>query len=222
MRLGLAIEGNLQEILERQIEDVKGALKSGVRETVDDGKQILRDQVTGAGLGNRLAKTWRSETYPKGTTQSLEPAGVVYSKAPQIIRSFESNELIRSKDGFWLAIPTEFAPKRGVGGKRISPSNFPEGRYGKLRFVYRQSPPSLLVVDGVRVGKNGRASRKLKNGGRNKNGDFGKGVATVVMFFLVPQVRMPRRLNIQTVRRRMEQQLPRNLVKHLGRLDDHV
>jgi hypothetical protein len=37
----------------------------------------------------------------------------------------------------WLAIPTENAPRKGVGGKRISPSTFPEQCLGRLRLVAR-------------------------------------------------------------------------------------
>ncbi|WP_353799190.1 DUF6441 family protein, partial [Thalassospira sp.] len=107
-----------------------------------------------AGLGTRLARTWRSRAYPN---KGYDAASLVWSKAPQIVRTFDRGTVIKSKSGFWLAIPTASAPKRGVGGKRITPSNFPEYRFGPLRFVYRRGQPSLLVVDGVRVsGKTGR------------------------------------------------------------------
>lgn len=57
------------------------------------------------------------------------------------------------KSCVWLAIPTPLAPKRGVGGKRIHPGNFPEHRFGLLRFVYQRGRPSLLVLDGVHINK---------------------------------------------------------------------
>jgi hypothetical protein len=47
----------------------------------------LRGQVTGAGLGERLAKSWRGDLYPKGG-MSINAAGFVYTKAPEIIGAF--------------------------------------------------------------------------------------------------------------------------------------
>ncbi len=59
--------------------------------------------------------------------------------------------MIRSRRGRFLAIPTENAPRKGTDGRRISPSTFPEHRFGPLRFVPRPNGPSLLVVDGLRA-----------------------------------------------------------------------
>ncbi|NBO18992.1 MAG: hypothetical protein EBV03_07170, partial [Proteobacteria bacterium] len=135
------------------------------------------------------------KVYPKGK-KSLDAAGFIYSKAPKLIRAFNDGVVIRSKDGWWLAIPTDAAPKRGVGGKRISPSNFPEHSLGRLRFVYRTRALSLLVVDGLRAGTG-------KRGGFRKASDTalktGRGLATVVMFFLIPQARLKKRLDYKAV-----------------------
>ena len=111
-------------------------------------KTELRRQVTSAGLGQRLARTWRDRHYDN---PGLDAATLGLHRAPQIIRAFDQGAVIRSRSGAWLAIPTPNAPRRGVGGKRINPSNFPEHRFGPLRFVYRRSGPSLLVVDGLRA-----------------------------------------------------------------------
>jgi hypothetical protein len=53
---------------------------------------------------------------------------LVYTKAPQIIRTFDEGAVIRSRRGRLLAIPTENAPRKGTDGRRISPSTFPEHR----------------------------------------------------------------------------------------------
>ena len=53
--------------------------------------------------------------------------------------------LIRSKNGFWLAIPTQAAGKSTRGG-RITPGEW-ERRTGlRLRFIYRRRGPSLLLT----------------------------------------------------------------------------
>jgi len=46
----------------------------------------------------------------------MRAATLVWSKAPQIIRTFDEGAVIRSESGLWLAIPTQQTPKRGVGG----------------------------------------------------------------------------------------------------------
>lgn len=72
---------------------------------------------------------------------------LVWSKAPVIIGAHDTGPLIRTKDGFWLAIPRPAAGKSSRGG-RISPGER-ERRHGlRLRFVYRRCGPSLLVAEG--------------------------------------------------------------------------
>ena len=105
-----------------------------------------RGQITGAGLGRRLANSIRSQTYPK-TGESLNAATLVWSKAPEIVGAHDAGPLIRSKDGFWLAIPLDAAGKSLRGG-RITPGEWERRRGLRLRFVYRRRGPSLLVADG--------------------------------------------------------------------------
>ncbi len=72
-----------------------------------------------------------------------------------IIGAHDTGPLIRSKDGFWLAIPTPAAGKRTKGG-RIIPGEW-ERRTGlRLRLIYRRRGPSLLVAEG-RLNSKGRA-----------------------------------------------------------------
>lgn len=203
MRLDAAIKGSLPKYMAQQLEAAQTAVTGGVTEITDHIKGDLRDQVRNAGLGPRLAKSWQGKVYPKGK-KSLNAAGFVFSKAPKIISAFNDGVVIKSKDGWWLAVPTEAAPKRGVGGKRISPSNFPEHSLGRLRFVYRPGAVSLLVVDGLRAGTG-------KRGGFRKASDSavktGRGLATVVMFFLVPQAQLKKRLDYKAVVNQRQPQL---------------
>lgn len=148
----------------------------------------------------------------------MSAAAGVFSKAPHIVRAFDEATLIKSRSGLWLAIPTEAAPKKGAGGKRISPSNFPEHRYGRLRFVYRRTGPSLLVVDGSRINASGRVGRQAKNPFL-KSGALKKGIATVVMFLLVRQVRLRKRLDVQGATDRWAARLPNLIVNEMKRLD---
>ena len=132
------------------------------------------------------------------------------------MRSFDQGTVIRSKTGFWLAIPTAAAPKRGVGGKRITPANFPEHRFGPLRFVFRRGAPSLLVVDGVRISaKTGRVGRQAKGGAFTKTGRIKSGITTVAMFIMVPQVKMPKRLDVRRAAETWAQRVPDLIDRHM-------
>jgi hypothetical protein len=169
-------------------------------------KTELRRQATSAGLGQRLANSWRDRHYPN---QKLDAASLVYTKAPQIIRAFDEGAVIRSGQSRFLAIPTENAPRKGTDGKRISPSTFPEHRFGSLRFVPRPSGPSLLVVDGLR-GSLSRESGELRGFRRatDRARRSGQGLTTVVMFLLVPQVKLRKRLDVTRPAERWSGQLP--------------
>jgi len=213
MKLAATIVGSIKADLQAEMRGIEKAAAAGVKEAGDGLKGSLRKQVVTAGLGTRLARAWRSRTYPN---KGHDAASLVWSKAPQIIRTFDEGTVIRSKSGFWLAIPTPAAPKRGVGGKRITPSNFPEHRFGPLRFVYRRNGPSLLVADSVRVSaKTGRVGRRAKGGAFTRTGRMKAGIATAVMFLLVPQVRMPKRLDVRRAAERWSRRLPSLIGRHM-------
>jgi Family of unknown function (DUF6441) len=108
------------------------------------------------------------------------------------------------------------APRRGTDGKRISPSTFPEHRFGPLRFVPRRSGPSLLVVDELRASvsrKSGelRGFRRATERARQR----GQGLATVVMFLLVPQVKLRKRLDVAQAAERWSAELPALIERQL-------
>ncbi len=212
MKLATTIAGSIKAGMEAEIRTISKAVTAGVKEAGRGIKGDLRKQVVSAGLGMRLSRTWRERTYPN---KGHDAASLVWSKAPQIIRAFDEGAVIKSKSGFWLAIPTPSAPKRGVGGKRINPSNFPEHRFGPLRFVYRRGRPSLLVVDGVRINKSGRVERRAKGGAFTKTGRMKQGMATSVMFIMVPQVRLKKRLDVRREIKRWERRLPGLIDRHM-------
>jgi hypothetical protein len=202
MRLEAAIQGDLREYMKKQVTAAEAAVTAGVKDVTSGVQGDLRQQTTAAGLGQKVANAWRAKYYPSG--KSIKAAGFVYTKAPNIIYAFDYGVTIKSASGFFLAIPTPAAPKRGTNGKRINPSNFPEGSLGRLRFVYRQGRPSLLVVDNLRA-------RTGKRGGFARASDSAiarqRGVATAVMFLLVPQVSLKKKLNVDAVRSKWENAL---------------
>jgi uncharacterized protein DUF6441 len=206
MKLAATVARSLKAHLQAELHELELAVENGTREAGRGLKTELRRQVSSAGLGQRLANSWRHRHYPN---RKLDAASLVYTKAPQIIRAFDEGALIRSKRGRFLAIPTENAPRKGTDGKRVSPSTFPEHRFGPLRFVPRSSGPSLLVVDGL------QASVSRKTGGlrgfrraTDRVRQSGAGLTTVVMFLLVPQVKLPKRLDVARAAEHWSAELP--------------
>lgn len=203
MKLTLDITPDLVAMMAAEIKAGEKAVSQAVNDAGTSVKTSWRAQITGAGLGQRLANTIRSEQFPKGRP-SLNAAAVIWSKAPLIIGAHDTGPLIRSKTGFWLAIPTPAAGKSARGG-RITPGEW-ERRSGlRLRFVYRRTGPSLLVAEG-RLNTRGRAVAS-----RSKTG---RGVTTVPIFLLVPQVKLPKRLDLARDAERAQTELPASIVAH--------
>ncbi|WP_299131674.1 DUF6441 family protein [uncultured Amaricoccus sp.] len=185
MKLRLDIIGDIARIMEAETRAGEMAVTSAMREAGTGLKASWRAQITGAGLGARLARSIRSEQFPKDRP-SLNAAALVWSNAPVIVGAHDTGPLIRSKSGFWLAIPTPAAGKSLRGG-RITPGEW-ERRTGlRLRFIYRRRGPSLLVAEG-RLNTKGRAVAS-----RSKTG---RGLTSVPIFLLVPQIRLPKRLDL--------------------------
>ncbi len=216
MRLDAAIHGKLHEFMAAEAEAAKQAVTEAVQEAGNGIKQELRAQAESAGLGKGVANAWRLQMYPKGK-KSLNAAAYVKTNVPNVIYAFAYGVTIKSAKGFYLAIPTPAAPKRGTNGKRINPSNFPEFALGKLRFVFRPRGFSLLVVDDLRArtGKRGgfaKASTSAVAKGR---------VATVVMFILVPQVSLKKRLDLEAVANKWGSQTAQLVLNHWPEVKIH-
>ena len=163
----------------------------------------LRNQVKGAGLGSKLANSIRLSMYPpKGFSYS--PAAEVYTNADKIFDGYNSGSLIRSKAGLWLAIPTKEA---GVGnrGKKITPQQWKARTGRELRLVVnRHHDVAFLVADDLMVNKRGVAKPK---GGRRRRDGILSGAQTIRIVILVPQVKLPKRLNFEAAVDQANEQL---------------
>ncbi|KAB2883034.1 MAG: hypothetical protein F9K38_06705 [Pseudorhodoplanes sp.] len=216
MRFTLKTDDLAKGLTESEVEAARSVTRA--MQTITDGlKSDLRSDVVEAGLGQRLANTWRGKTYPDGGA-SLEAASFVWSKAPKIIDAFDRGVTIRSKSGFWLAIPTPAAGVKGLsptgGMKRITPGGWERRTGMRLRFVYRRGQPSLLVADHARLSKKGLARPNI---GRTRAGaPFTRlsGRVTVVVFLLVPQVTLAKRFDIAGTARRWADRVPGAIAQH--------
>ena len=109
MRFTLRTDNLAKGLTEAEGEAAR-SVTGAMREVTEGLKSDLRADVVDGGLGQRLANTWRGKTYPESAV-SLEAASFVWSKAPNLVDAFDRGVTIRSKSGFWLAIPT---PAAGV------------------------------------------------------------------------------------------------------------
>lgn len=201
MKLKLEISPDFVALMRAEIAAGEKAVSAAMRAAGSDLKSAWRGQITGAGLGTRLGNSIRLATYPKAS-DSLNAAAMVWSNAPVIIGAHDAGPLIRSRDGFWLAIPTPAAGKSTRGG-RITPGEW-ERRTGlRLRFIYRRRGPSLLVAEG-RLNSKGRAVASKSKTGR--------GLATVPIFLLVPQVKLRKRLDLARDAERAAEGMPGRIV----------
>lgn len=180
MRLDIALQGKLSEYLENEYKKGAIAVTKGITHATDGLKNAMRSQVKSSSLSNRLANTWRGNVYPKGK-KSISAAGVVYSKVPKIMVGFEYQTVIRGKDGFWLAIPTPAIPKK-IGGKKTTPALYEKIKGIRLRYIYRPNQVSLLVHE-----------QKRK---------------TIIAFWLVPQVKMPKLIHFESEGEKWQKRLP--------------
>jgi hypothetical protein len=209
MRLGAAILGDLAGYMEAEADAAADAVTEGMKAAAEGLKADLRRQVVSSRLGERLARTWRSRVYPVGRP-SAEAAGLVWTRAPDIVDAFNRGVTIRSSKGFFLAVPTA-AAGTGSRGAWITPGEWERRSGMRLRFVYRRGAPSLLVADNARIDPRGRARA---NQVKRRDGSVAtrlKGRTTAIVFILLPQVTVAKRLDVDAAAEIWRSRLP-NLI----------
>src|SRR5436309_2503845 len=70
------------------------AILTGVQEGTQTAKENVRGATAAAFKGRRLPNTWQSKIYGK---TSMNPAGLVYSRAPEIMKAFSEGQVIHAK-----------------------------------------------------------------------------------------------------------------------------
>ena len=182
--------GDFRKALSGTERQIAKAVTGAMREATDGLKTDLRTDVAEAGLGRRLANTWRGKTYPE-STDSVEAASFVWSKAPKIVDAFDRGVTIRPKQGRYLAIPTQNARRLRIR-ERITPAIYEQRTGQKLHFVRGKGSTAFLIG--------------LPKVGRRKQGaPRPKGV---VMFILIPQARLRKRLDINAIADRWASRVP--------------
>jgi hypothetical protein len=206
MRITVKIDGDLSAIMKRKYQAGERAVSSAMRFAGTAIKDNWRAQITGAGLGQRLANTIRNKTYPVGEP-SMNAASLVYSKAPDIVGAHDAGATIRSQGGFFLAVPLPAAGK-ARGGANWTPATWQFTKGIRLRFV-RTPRGGILVADDFRVSSRGLAAKIRRK--RRPDGVL-TGAASVPIFALVRQVKLPKRLSLYPAAERIAAGVPAAIV----------
>ncbi|HRF08496.1 MAG TPA: DUF6441 family protein [Xanthobacteraceae bacterium] len=199
-QFALAVTGNLKADNEKTKAAFLRGNKAAVLRVGETGKLRLREDVVRGGLGQRLANTWRYETYPRGAKLAYNPATLLFSSAPKIVDAHADNTVIVAKNKRLLAIPTENVPKRSGRAddgryqtRRMSPEEV-EARFNQDLILIKKGRVVLAFIAALRSrNKRGwrRAAKATQLQSRKRR--------LVLMFVLTPQVHLRKRLNYRSI-----------------------
>ena len=201
LQVKLAFEGNLGSYVEQtHLRIAAGARRAAERQAADAILALRQD--TRPALGERVANAWRADVFPKSASKHTHaPAVLVYSKAPKIITAFGETTTIHAKNAVYLAIPTENTPRKG---RRLATPVEVEAMFNQdLILIHGRGQQFLAFVDAI-AAKSGRGFRK-PTGRRIVAGRARK---LVLMFVMVRQVTLQKKLNYKAIFSDLERQWP--------------
>jgi len=207
MRFNLKLD-DFSKVADEISDDGEAAVTAAMSDVTSGLKNELRQQVESAGLGARLAKTWQGKRFPEGRP-SINAAAFVWSKAPKIVDAFDRGAVIRTINGRrYLAIPTENVPRRAYN-RRMKPEEVENVFNQDLKFSRTRKGEIVAYVEAMRA-NNGRGFRRPSKGRFAQ----GRSAQTVIMFFLVPTVRLAKRLDIDGAANRWADRAGDLIVQH--------
>lgn len=209
------------------VDDVARFVTGAMRDASGELQADWRQQIEQARLGPRLAKSIRREVYPKGQN-SADAAALVWTKAPKIIDAYARGSTIRPVNGArYLWIPTDDVPKKRQGN-RLTPQEV-EAQFGRDLVIIDpsshrlRSTPSRVNNGVAYAGFSGlvarRKSGRWRNAGRREMNPKYRVYREstrqfVLMFTLVPMVKVSKRLDLEALAREAEARFPGQLSKN--------
>lgn len=186
---------DLGAVLKRAYDDGEIAVSGAMTEVQAGLKDELRSQVVSAGMGQRLAKTWRGKRFPESGA-SINSVAYVWSRAPDIVDAFERGVPIVARNKRFLAVPTRDAGVNHttVKNKRLTPAIWETETGAKLKFVPRGGH-ALLVTDASYVRQPARWRRRKSF--KPIKSPLTGGRKVLVIFMLVPMVNPGKRLDVE-------------------------
>lgn len=152
----------------------------------------------GGRMGRLIDAYWPDET--EDAAGGPAPVAGIFARgkrAERILQAWTEGAVIRGRAGNWLAIPTDAVPYgQGRARARLKPWQV-EQRLGRpLRWI--ASPDrrfGLLVMDGLTRARSGHGYREATERRRSQ----GRAAESVVMFVLIRQTEIPRRIDLEPV-----------------------
>jgi len=205
VRAAVTITGRLEDAFNEWTEGTARLLTDATEHAASTMRDEMRTAMANAGLG-KLGRALGYAAYPGGGTYSFHPAAEVFvrgkaasaAKWEGVIDAFAQGATIRSKRG-WLAIPTKNCPK-GSRGRYLTPDQVAE-RFGPLRSI--AAGKSVLLFADVIAGKSGGVRKATA--GRLAQGREAK---LTLMFVLVKEATICKRLDLDAVIRQWETRFP--------------
>lgn len=216
MKLEVAVSGRLDEAMLGKARILQQAVNRAVVRQTNETRGRLRGMVAGR-LGGKAANTVYGQAGPdRRIGNEGQVVGVVSSRwwrkangrRVNVLDGFETGLTIRPTQGRFLAIPLPAAGKSRRGG-RITPQEWEERNNQDLILVQRPGRRALLVARASRLGRNGVAVTSVR---RTRGGIRVANRVMVPVFVLVPQTRLPKRLDAASVRREADQRLAEKIV----------
>lgn len=224
LQIGAALVGDFdKEVQKAQRRDAR-AKAEAVWDFTDETQSKLRQDMNQSGLrrAGDLTKTWRAKHY---LNKGDDPAGLVYSSMPLVVRAFESGATIKSNHGLYLVVPnpevwpTGRVAQRRRGGKTDTVAAG-EARFGPLKFVYRPGPISYLVAT-VRASASQPGAFRRASSRQTRTGT---GLISIVVFLLIKETHLRHRLRGNVIRDRaraeMQSRIPQLYIRHLNEDQD--
>lgn len=180
------------------------------------------EAVTRSAVGGNLWRAWDSRFYPN---DGKRPAGIVFvsgsDRARGAMAFWSRPGKITSKDGGWLAIPTDAVPRRGRGRRRaLTPVEWEAMYNQELQFVRpRGSRKAMLVARGVTNARTGtyRPITRKRTQADVRRG-FVRREQTIVLYILVPAVAFGNRFAIEPVVNRARGRLVEEFVTRVSNI----
>lgn len=227
MKIRAQIVGDLRRVLAAEVRAGERAAMATMQAETKAVQEELRQQVRAAfgAKASGVAGAWRTRVFPSGRT-SLRPAGLVWTKVPNIVDAFERGATIRPIGGSkFLTIPTGFNRVGGRrGGKpRVTPAQMVASKKAFLRPF--KSGRGFLWCLPVQANA-GAASRSARRGllaggittvatGKDRGRLRRKEVLAqgfVPMFLLLRQVKLGKKFDLLGVALKSSKRLPGRFV----------
>jgi hypothetical protein len=140
--LGCEITHDLGTFADRVGVRVRRGAMRGAKRFDARAKLEYRQDVRRAGLGDRLANTWRTQVYPT-RGESWHPTVHVWSNAPMLAAAHADGGTIVPRAGKFLAIPTENVARKG--GRRRTPLDI-ESEFNQDLIIKPPRRPNVFLA----------------------------------------------------------------------------